>query len=120
MPRRKDNKMENKIYGDIDKVQLFGLMNDGSSTYLKDLPDGQEMEVEKAALIEKEDETTVLFLILRDGTVVSTTSPTAIKTYLAALSFFGTHSLRLCKTSGTGKNGRTYHNLRVTGVLDHE
>ena len=49
--------------------------------------------------------------------MISTTSPTAIKTYMTDVDFFETHKLIMVKTSGKSKGGRSYVNLDIAGVI---
>lgn len=111
--------METKIYGEIDKVTLFRMTQGAGNRNLKDLEDGQRFDVEAAALINDgsdEESKQVLFFVSDKG-IISTTSPTAIKTYLTAVDFFESHKLILVKISGKSKGGRSYVNLDIAGVI---
>lgn len=111
--------METKIYGEIDKVTLFRMTQGTDNRNLKDLEDGTRFDVEAAALIDDKDDPDgkmVLFFVTDKG-AISTTSPTAIKTYLTAVDFFETHKLILVKISGKSKGGRSYVNLDIAGVV---
>lgn len=111
--------MEKQVFGTIDDVVMFGMLNGDGGRNLKDADDGEGFEVAAAAIITPDDEgkKPTLFLVTPGGDPVITQSDTAIKTFISAVEFFGTHRLQLAKTSGTSKAGRKFVNLKVTGVI---
>ena len=112
--------MEKQVFGTIDDVVMFGMLNGDGGRNLKDMGDGEGFEVTAAAIItpdEDEGKKTTLFLVTPGGDPVITQSVTAINTFISAVDFFGTHRLQLAKASGKSKAGRDFVNLKVTGVI---
>lgn len=119
---QKGMKMETKIYGQITKRILFKLMQGTDTVSLQDVEDKTVFTVTDAAYLfpdEGEEGRAVLFFVTESG-YYSTTSPTAIKTFLSAVDFFGTHRLTCRKVTGKSKAGRTFINLDEIGDPEND
>ena len=114
-----------KKYGEFTKAELFNISQGANCTLLKNVEDNKDIIVEAAVIMIDETvnpengeirEKEILHLKTPDG-ILTTESPTVIRTFTSAADFMSDHHLDFVLMRGKSKNNRTFMDLILKGVL---
>lgn len=109
-------------YGAFTKGEMFNLSKGVGCTLMKKVPDGTEFDVtgfiimtDEQANIETGEtkEKDILHIRCADGQVLTTESPTIIRTLMDAVEFMETCLLKFKLIRATSKNGRQFMDLEL-------
>lgn len=107
---------------DFTRKEKYDLYIKGGKS-IKDLPEGTELELAGYTVYEDEnsrgDTVVITAILLRDGTVVSTSSETVrreLENIVTGLDIdFETETLKIITARGVSKNGREYNTIEYAG-----
>ena len=108
-------------YGEFGKAELFNISKGNGCQLMKNVPDGEIMQVTAAVIMVDETvdrgtgetrEKEILHLKTTNG-VYTTESPTVRNTFLAAVQFMETYELTFRLMRGQSKQGRPYMDLEL-------